>query len=123
MNDDPKNTAVSQEEDVVPRLRVLGLFVVTGLVGLLLGGWAWLNLKNTEKSVRPSLVFPERELGPRRNVSHVLESIYGERSAGQVLNEQKHREIESFRWVDRDRRIVAIPIDDAMALLSRRVQP
>jgi hypothetical protein len=118
-----RNPDVAQEDDRLSWGAILLIFSLMTLVGIFLVVWAWYGLQKHEQALRPSLTFPERELGPRRTVSRVLESLYGEVGPGQMLNEQKKREITSFAWVDRQRRLVTIPIDDAMSLLVGEEQP
>jgi hypothetical protein len=113
----PRNIVLHQEEDRLPRAIILLVFALVGVVGMLLGVWAWYSLERRESALRPSRVYPEMELGPRRTVHEDLQNIYGESGPGQTLNEEKRRQLESFQWVDRRRGIVAIPIDDAIALM------
>jgi hypothetical protein len=120
MNTDIRNPSVEQEDDRISWPSILFILSIAVLIGLLLGVWAFYGLKDRERPLRPSADFPERELGPRRQVGLVLEDIFREREGGRgrVLNERKRREISTFAWVDKNQRIVAIPIEQAMALLA-----
>jgi hypothetical protein len=120
MNTDIRNPSVEQEDDRISWPSILFILSIAVLIGLLLGVWAFYGLKDRERLLRPSADFPERELGPRRQVGLVLEDIFREREGGRgrVLNERKRREISTFAWVDKNQRIVAIPIEQAMALLA-----
>ena len=114
---------VRQEDDRLPAATILLVFAFVGLVGVLLVVWAWHGLEKRESALRPSGAFPERELGPRHTVHDDLENIYGDMGPGQRLNEEKRRLLQSFQWTDRARRLVAIPIDDAVDLMLERGPP
>jgi hypothetical protein len=117
MNAEPKHPELHQEEDRLPPAPILLAFALVGLIGIFLAIWAWYSLQRREQAVRPSGGFPERELGPRHTVSEIHENIYGDLGPGQILNDQKRKQLASFEWIDRRRRIVTIPIDDAIALM------
>ena len=123
MSETTKNTDLHQEEDQLPRGTLLLTAAAMGLVLALLVTWAWYSLQQREHLLRPSRVFPERDLGPRRAVGEELEDIFGDEGRGQVLNERKRKEISRFQWVDRQKRIVAIPVDDAIELLLATKRP
>jgi hypothetical protein len=120
MTIDLRHAELRQEEDRLPRAPILLVFLLVGLIGVLLVVWAWYGLERREQALRPSRVFPEKQLGPRHPVSEELENIFGETGPGQLLNEQKRRELASFAWIDRSSRVVAIPIDDAIDLVIER---
>jgi hypothetical protein len=117
MIDEARFPRPRQEDDRLPAVAILLVFALVGLIGVLLVTWAWYGLEKRERVLRPSGVFPERELGPRRTVHGDLENIYGEMGPGQRLNEEKRKLLVSFQWTDRARRIVAIPMDDAIDLM------
>jgi hypothetical protein len=119
----PKNTDLRQEEDQLPWVTILLVATTMSLVLALLVAWAWYALQERERMLRPSRMFPERELGPRHAVDDELEDIFGDQGRGEVLNERKRKEISGFHWVDRQQRIVAIPIDDAINLLVSARHP
>jgi hypothetical protein len=113
----PKNADLRQEEDQLPRVTILLVAAAMALVLALLVVWAWYALQQRERTLRPSRVFPEKELGPRHAVDGELEDIFGDQGRGETLNERKRKEISGFQWVDRQQRTIAIPIDDAINLL------
>jgi hypothetical protein len=117
MSASPKNTDLHQEEDRLPNATLLLTAIFMALVLALLVAWAWYSLQQRERVLRPSHVFPERNLGPRHAVDEELEDIFGNKGRGEVLNERKRKEISSFHWVDRQKRVVSIPVDDAIDLL------
>jgi hypothetical protein len=120
MSESLRNPELRQEEDRLSPSIILLVFGLVGVVGIFLVSWAWYGLQKRERALRPSRSFPERELGPRHTVAEDLENIYGEMGPGQTLNEEKRRQLGSFQWVDRRHGIVAIPIDDAIALILER---
>jgi hypothetical protein len=117
MNEGPRNPDLHQEEDRLPWPIILLVALVMVLLGALLVIWAWYGLKRREHVLRPTGVFPEKELRARHPVEEELEDIFAAQGRGQVLNERKRRDISTFQWVDRRRGIVAIPIEDAVTLV------
>ncbi len=123
MIDDIRHPELRQEEDRVPPAIILLVFALVGLIGIFLVVWALYGLERREQALRPNLVFPERELGPRHAVSEDLENIYGDVGPGQLLNDRKRHKLDSFEWVDRRQGIVTIPIEDAMTLMLQGDRP
>jgi hypothetical protein len=123
MIEEGRHTDLRQEDDRIPASIVLLVFALVGLIGVLLVVWAWYGLERREQALRPTGIFPEQELGPRRSVSEDLENIFGDVGPGQVLNQEKQKKLQSFEWVDQRRRIVAIPIDDAIDLMLQGSSP
>jgi hypothetical protein len=106
-----------QEEDDLPRGRVIfGAVVVLVITGVIIA-WAITQEDAYEARYRPFRVFPEQALGPRRAVARTPQDLFEEGGPGRALNERKRRELESYGWVDRERRIVRIPIDAAIDLV------
>ena len=118
-----KNPTLAQEEDRLPWASILLVFLVAALIGVLLVVWAFYSMKARERVLRPSAAFPERDLGPRRNVGGELQELYGDIGPGQALARRRAEGISKFAWVDKTRGIVAIPIDDAMELVAGGARP
>jgi hypothetical protein len=117
MNDELSHPDVHQEEDTIPWGRVLlGLLVSFAIIAALIVA-AWSCLKTSEARIRPSGVFPEERLGPRRSVTEVQADLFGEIGFGQRLNDKKRKELSRFAWVNREQKRVHVPIDLAMALV------
>jgi hypothetical protein len=123
MIDPAHNPTLAQEEDRLPWATILLVFLVTALVGVLLVVWAFYAMKAREHVLRPSAAFPERDLGPRRNVGGELQELYGGTGPGQLLEQHQRQDLSHFRWVDKAHGIVAIPIDEAMELVARGARP
>ncbi|WP_437616981.1 hypothetical protein WMF20_24135 [Sorangium sp. So ce834] len=112
-----RHIEVRQEEDTLPWGRVILAFAVVLAIGGALTLWAWLAMRAREADLRPSLAFPEKDLGPRREVSMVQQSLFDEARLGQQLVDAQRAELRRFGVVDRERGIVSIPIDDAIELM------
>jgi hypothetical protein len=110
---------LQQEDDVVPRRAILGVLASVLAIFALLIAWAWHALRKEEATIRPSRAFPERTYVPRRDVQKLQERLYDGEGAGQALKKRQREALRSFGWVDRDKGIVSIPIDDAISIVSQ----
>ncbi len=117
------NAELHQEPDRLPWQAILLVSLLVLLIGLLLIVWAWYGLQRREDALRPTRAFPEKELGHRRPIDNQLEDVYGEVGRGQLMNDRKRNELGRFQWVDRQQRIVAIPVDDAITLILEENRP
>jgi hypothetical protein len=90
----------------------------TFFVGALLVGAAYWWLRDREGRVRPSGAFEEAGLQLRERVSGVLQEPFDIPGARPSERELQERELRRFGWVDRERRIVRIPIERAMELMA-----
>ncbi|APR75840.1 Hypothetical protein A7982_01187 [Minicystis rosea] len=114
-----RHREVRQEEDEIPWGRVtLAFLAMLAIAGVLIV-WAWTAMESGESALRPSRVFPERSLGPRREVGMVQQELFGGVRVGQDLFDAQRGELERFGVVDRERGIVSIPIDDAIELVVK----
>jgi hypothetical protein len=108
---------IHQEEDVIPWGRVIAAFlamVAVAIVMVVLGVSAGAA---AEARVRPSGVFPERDLGPRHQVGVIQEALFDDVHPGQRIVESQREELSRFGVVDREKGIVSIPIDAAIRLV------
>jgi hypothetical protein len=117
MNDHPHPFEVRQEEDRPAwRKIIVAASVALAIIAVLvIAAWASRGLREAER--RPGLDFPEERLGPRRSVQEVQQDVFVDRGFGQLLDAQKRRDLSTYGWVDRDRRLVHIPVDQAMDLV------
>jgi hypothetical protein len=110
----PESSDLPQEEDHVSHrdviLGMLVVFVVTAVMII----WAWATTDLGLAARRPARGFPEERLGPRRDVEDVREAIFRQRGVGEVRESHPGRALEVYRWLDPKRRIVTLPIDQAM---------
>lgn len=109
-----------QEEDTIPWGRVILAFVVTIVVSLVLVAWAFAAAGSLTADMRPSGVFPERDLGPRREVGMVQAELFDTVPLGLSLLRAQREELSRFGVVDREEGVVSIPIEAAIELLVSR---
>ncbi|WP_437594855.1 hypothetical protein [Sorangium sp. So ce1000] len=116
---------VRQEEDLVPWKTILAVALAVVVIFIVLGLWAWMLMRGREAELRPAGKAAERasEISlPRGQVAGVDQRIFrreetGEEGIGTALNRRKHEELSRFGWIDRNRGLVQIPIEDAMNLI------
>ena len=117
-----RNPDLHQEEDLIPRWKVLAALAFVAGVSAALIVWAVYATDAHVAALRPSTVFSERWLGPRHMVAGVREDIFGEQR-GRSFDGLKRAELESYGWVDPGHRIVRIPIQRAIDLVVQEGQP
>lgn len=117
-----RNPDLYQEDDLVPRWKVLAACGLTALISALLVVWAVAATDARMGELRPSRVFPERWLGTRHMVARVREDYFGEQH-GRSFDGLKQAELDSYGWVDPAHRIARIPIQRAIDLVIREGQP
>ncbi len=110
---------VLQEQDVMPRR--LALSTTTVIVSVTLGGIAVAGLV-LRLTVGPAPAAPEA-MAAAREVSGIEQSLVVNDSEGLRRSEAQRKELESYRWVDRQRGLVQIPIQRAMELVAQGAQP
>lgn len=114
---------VQTEEDILPGGTVLIVAIITLVVFTAAGGVAWWLMVRFEKEEfpvgRPRV---EKVLAPR-DIHGVLQTqIRVDRFAGD-LRERQLRQLENYGWVDRERGLVHIPIEQAMERIIAGEQP
>jgi hypothetical protein len=110
---------VRQEAEGIRAFSVGTALIGTFVVGALLVGAAYFWLQARERQARPSRVFDETNLRLQERVSGVLQEPFEIPGARPSERERQERELRQFAWVDRSRRIVRIPIEQAMQLMAR----
>lgn len=116
-------SSVHQEEDVLPpRLLV---YVILGVIfiSLVLVAVALGILRSSERALRPDGQFTEKSLGPIVERSNVYEDLFGQAGNGQVLAREQRRALSEYIWLDREKRIVRVPIAIAVDLYIRSEVP
>lgn len=109
---------VRQEPDCVDVKAVLGIGFAVIAFGFALAIWAYALLKSTEQSLRPSGVFPEKHLVKPEEVSQVRQGVFKGDAAAERYERPLRAELESWGWVDAEKKQVRIPIDVAMKLVA-----
>jgi hypothetical protein len=103
-----------QEEDRVSLPRVLlGTGIVLALCATMVV-WAWATTDQVTARLRPSKDFPEERLEPSGSPPRANEALFGQPGVGERLNARRRAELATYRWLDRSRGIVTLPIDQAM---------
>ena len=114
MSTDPENPEILQEEDQVSHRNViLGMLVVFAVTAAMVV-WAWAMTNQSMADRRPSRDFPEERLGPRKDVEGVRQAILRQRGVGETRDPYPQHQLDAYRWIDPDRRIVTLPIEQAM---------
>ena len=117
---------VRQEDDLVPWRRILTIAFAVNVIFLVLAIWAWTILRDRKMELRSagrSMEATRAGFQPRGVVAGVDQRIFqrkamGEEGFGKMLNRRKHEELSRFGWVDRQRGLVQIPIEEAMRLVA-----
>ena len=114
MSTEPENPDLLQEDDHVSHRNViLGMLVVFAVTAAMIV-WAWATTDQGLAERRPGRDFPDERLGPRKDVLGVRQAILRHGGVGEVRDAHSPRELDAYRWLDPDRRIVTLPIEQAM---------
>ncbi len=110
----PERSDLLQEEDHVSRRDViLGMLAVLAVSAVMII-WAWATTEVGLAARRPAGELAEARLEARRDVEGVREAIFRHGGVGEVREARPERALEVYRWLDPERRIVTLPIDQAM---------
>jgi hypothetical protein len=123
MSAHPQHADLAQEEDRVSRFHVLA---ATALILALMAAmvvWAWVTTEQVTTALRPSNDFPEQRLTPATSPRQTREALFGQPGAGERLNAVQRRDLSSYRWIDRSRHIVTLPIEQAMDRIAGESAP
>jgi hypothetical protein len=111
---------IRREEDVLPRLLILRIILVTVTLGITLCIVAYLITWGREQALRPSLRFPERELAVPRAVADVRQELFHVVRRKPDLDAAGRAWLARYAWVDRGSGVVHIPIERAMDVVAGR---
>ena len=107
---------VRQEEDrMAGRAIALVAFAVL-LLTLGMCFWAAQLLAGYEHEQRPGLRFPEARLPRPTEAGEIEQETFGRVPQARIDREQQRRRLHGFGWVERERGVVHVPIDRAIAL-------
>ncbi|MRG92187.1 hypothetical protein [Polyangium spumosum] len=112
-----RHGSVKQEEDVLPPRLIMFALVGSIVFSLVLSGVSYGIQRSREAALRPSGVYPEKNLGPIQERSNVHEELFTNLGRGQIVHLEKRQSMEQFGWVGEDRAKVRVPIDVAMDLV------
>ncbi len=114
-----RHDEVRYADDQVPRGLVLKILFGFVAVGAALCVVAYLLLRLRESQLRPDGRFPEKELGPPRDVATLRSAPFELASPAKERAERQRAAIHGYGWVDRARGLVRIPIDEEIELMVR----
>lgn len=100
-----------QETDNDPPVPILLSAFVATLIGMLLGSSTWLVLEWITSGERAS--YSEQQVAPTSEVSADPDRPSG---TAQSVRARQHAALHKYAWADRERGLVQIPIDVAIAL-------
>ncbi len=115
---DPASHGFETEPDQVARGPVLLALVIVVVTTVLVSLWALFLLRSRLKDYRPSREFPERSLGPPHEVAQIEQSRFEDVLPRTDTAQQRER--DSYRWLNKDKRIVGIPVQRAMDLMLKQ---
>lgn len=108
-----------QADDLVPGRTILRVIAGTLVIGIILSCIAYAFLLYRTGRLRPSRAFPERLL-PGPHLQGGLQSDLFEAAEPRLsLPAQQRESLTRYRWVDKRRGIIQVPIDEAMKLYLR----
>jgi hypothetical protein len=112
----PDPEPLPPEPDRIP-WGVVGLVAVLSLVVFLIGClWATWILHSNAGWVKQSLAVEPREIG-KPTVGIVDQRIFEQELRAEQLRLEGLRRLSSYGWVDRERRLVHLPVERAMELM------
>ena len=108
------STDLPQEEDRVSRLAVILGMVLTLAITAAMVVWAWATNEQVTASLRPPGDREEERLEPSRSPPRANELLFGQPGEGERLIARQRQWLTTYRWLDKGRGIVTLPIDAAM---------
>jgi hypothetical protein len=114
---DDDEREVTYMDDIVPRALVLRVLAFTVVIGVSLCVIAYFILVANERALRPGRKFPERWLPAPHEVAHVRQEPFAPATPASTIADDERVLLRSYGWVDRQKRIVRIPVDRAAELL------
>jgi hypothetical protein len=120
MMDRERHEDVKYADDIVSGGLITRIIVITIVLTLSLCVLAYLLMRAREQQLRPSMRFPEKHLGPPREVAGLRQTVYDLPQPRPELKQQQRAALERFGWADRERREVHMPIERAFDVLLRR---
>jgi len=117
MNGSPRvNRNIFLEEDIVSTRFLLAVIVGFVIVILLGAGWAWLLYER--ETLRLGGLPEGSGMTAPRAIGGVSQTLIRVERHGQRLEAEQRLLLGEFGWVDRERGLVRIPIDEAIRLTA-----
>lgn len=107
-----------QDEDALPSGLLVRTLALTLVVGAALVGVAYLLLRLREAQLG-GVPRGGRQMEVPHEVANVRQELFHLARPRESLQEGQERSLAGYRWVDRQRRIVSIPVERAMELVTR----
>jgi hypothetical protein len=115
----PADFEPHQEEDVV-KVRTL---VIVAIVSLVVGGigvfFGGVTVVAATGRLQPDFAGPRGQQPAPPEISHVEQTPADTARRGPALNQEQRRALDEWGWVDRQRGIAKIPIEQAIDLVAR----
>ena len=118
-----ENDELPQEEDRVSRIHVIGAMVIVLFISAVMVVWAWATTAQVTATLRPTGDFYEERLQPSASPPQANELLFGQPGLGERLNAVEAQALTTYRWIDRRRGIVTLPIEEAMDRIARESKP
>ncbi len=119
-DDDELHEDVRFMPDLIPRDFVLRVIAALVLISVALCIIAYLLLGAREGSLRAAHRFPERDLPAPHVVGNIRGAPFRVPEAAPATWGKQPRAVDTYEWVDRDRRVARIPVRRAIELMLRR---
>ncbi|MFL5304936.1 MAG: hypothetical protein ACJ8F1_06965 [Polyangia bacterium] len=120
---EPRHPEVRNIPDQLPRGLILRVMLATVMITVALCFATYLYDRLRMLQLRPSGAFPEQALPPPHEVAHVRQELFQIPHPRPTSIDRDRAVLQSAGWVDRQRRIVHVPVDLAIELVARRAGP
>ena len=122
MSVEPQHPEVHNVPDQLPRGAIRRGMLATVMITIALCFATYVYTHLWMLHYRPSGVFPEQNLAPPHDVAHVRQELFEVPHPRPTILDRDRALWNSFGWVDRDRRVVRVPVDVAIELVARRAR-
>lgn len=111
---------VTYMDDIVPRTLVLRVLAFATVFSVALCVVAYLLLGAKERAFRPGRKFSERWLPAPHEVSNVRQEPFAPATPASSIADDERSQLRHYGWVDKQRRLVRIPVERAAELVLQR---
>jgi predicted LPLAT superfamily acyltransferase len=118
--EEERHEAVTYMDDIVPRALVLRVLGATIVISVVLCVIAYLLLVANERAYRADRKFPERDLPAPHEVANVRQELFAPATPASSIADDERVLLDSYGWVDRDKRIARIPVARAVELMLQK---
>jgi len=122
MSAEPRHPEVHTFDDQLPRGAILRGILATVMIIVALCFATYVYTHLCMRHFRPSGVFPERDLPPPHEVAEVRQEMFQIPHPRPTALDRDRATLQRFGWVDRDRRLIHVPVDVAIELVARRAR-